>query len=219
MNQTLKAWLTLGFYVCITALAIFLVVKSYKYVRGFVKRRSLLKRIKKICKAQGYDLSYTKSALLSVFKPSNRPEIRIAAGGKEYRIRFFAALKSRDTYTLTDIGSYYTTSNLKPSLMSHGHPVSCVPMNKEESRKLRLPFIYQAKDNYVKAIHESASTENEPQSEAVNILCINPVPVKLEIVKTNRPEPVFDGDMFKGHIIYSGHGLCKFLDSLQNVKI
>lgn len=211
MNYTLKAWLTFGFWICIAILVVFIAVKSYKYIRGFAKRRSLLKRIKKICKTKGYDLSYTKSALLSVFKPSKQSEIHIATQDKSYHIHFVAALKRKDTYTLTDVGNYYTSNNFNPILLSHGYPPSHSTMNKTESKKLRLPIIYRAKNNYIKTIHTTAIEENELRSDSVNILCINPVPVKLEVVKTNRPEQAFDGDMFKGYIIYSGQGLCKFL--------
>lgn len=214
MNQTLKAWLDFGFYVCIALLIMFVMLKSYKYIRGFIKRSLLLKRLKKICKIRSYNLSYTKSFLLSILVPSKQSEMRIVAQGKEYHIKFIAALKRKDTYTLTDIGSYYTSNNFNPILLSHGYPPSHLVMNKAESKKLRLPIIYHAKNNYVKAIHETVSIENEPQVDSVNILCINPVPIKLEIVKTNRPESAFDGDMFKGYIIYSGQGLCKFLSGL-----
>lgn len=63
-------------------------------------------------------------------------------------------------------------------------------------------------------VYVGASTEKEPQSGVVNILRVNPVPIKLEIVRTNRPEQAFDGDMFKGYSIYSGQGLCKLLGDI-----
>ena len=214
MDYTLKVWLTFGLGLCIAILAVLVVWKSYKYIRGFVKRCALLRKIKKICKARGYDLSYDKGALLSVFGASERHEMRIVAGDKEYRIKFVAALKRKDTYTFTDVDSYYTSNNFNPILLSHGHPATYVVMNKNESKKLRLPFVYHAKDRYIKTVHEGAPSEDEPQDGAVNILCVNPVPIKLEIVKTNRPEQAFDGDTFKGYSIYSGQGLCKLLGEM-----
>ena len=215
MNQTLKAWLTFGFYVCIAILLIFLIWKSYKYIRGFVKRYRLLKRIKKICKARGYDLSYDKSALFSVFGSAKQQEMRIIADGKAYRIRFIAALKRKDTYTFTEVDNYYTSNNFNPILLSHGYPASYMVMNRDENRKLRLPFVYRASNHYVKSVHEGTATkETEPDEGTVNILCVNPVPIKLEIVKTNRPVQAFDGDVFHGYTIYSGQGLCKLLAGL-----
>lgn len=214
MDYTLKVWLTFGISLCIAILIVFVVWKSYKYIRGLVKRCTLVKKIKKICKTRGYDLSYDKGALLSVLGASERNEMRIVTGEKEYRIKFIAALKRKDTYTFTDVDSYYTSNNFNPVLLSHGHPAAYMVMNKSENKKLRLPFVYQAKNSYIKTVCVGASTEKEPQSGVVNILCVNPVPIKLEIVRTNRPEQAFDGDMFKGYSIYSGQGLCKLLGDI-----
>lgn len=52
MDYTLKVWLTFGISLCIAILIVFVVWKSYKYIRGLVKRCTLLKKIKKICKTR-----------------------------------------------------------------------------------------------------------------------------------------------------------------------
>lgn len=214
MNETLKAWITVVFYLCLAVLIIVIALKSYKYIRGFLKRSSLLRRIKKICKTRGYRISYSKNALFSALRTSARNEMRIVAGDKEYNIKFAAALKRKDTYTFTDTGSYYTSNNFNPIFLSHGHPASGLAMNKDDSRRLRIPIIFRAKDNFVKEVHTGAPDEGVPVDNAVNILCVNPVPIKLEIVRTNRPEQAFDGDEFMGYVIYSGQGLCKLLSDV-----
>ena len=131
----------------------------------------------------------------------------IETGEKTYAVRFIACLKRHDTYTFTDVNSYYTATNFNPILWSNNYPVSLVTV----PGRWLLPRFATAKNEYLKEEVTRLPSETVDLAGAEKILCIHPISVKVQVVHTNRGEDIFDGDTFKGHTVYSGNGLCKAL--------
>lgn len=207
VSYSLQSWLTLfAQLICIGASIAFL-FGEYKYIRGVVKRVFLVGKIKRICKENGYDFYCTSKIYTEWNGDSHVPSLVIQTKEKTYAVRFIACLKRNDTYTFTDINSYFTTTNFNPILWSNNYPVSLITV----PGRWLLPRFATVKNDYVKdeVTRHSCGTIN--LSNAEKILCIHPIAVNVQVVHTNRGENIFDGDVFKGHTVYSGSGLCEML--------
>ena len=185
---------------------------SYKYIRAFSKRISLIRRIKRICKDKELHLNYGLKFYTSIFGKASTPELTITGSEKIYKIKMFACLKKKDIYTLTSPNSFFTTNNVNPIFIEYHYPTMAITKN-HDSRLYLSPF-YKSRDSYIKDIELTPEIEEENGVNIVNILCINPIAAKIEVVRTNKAEEVFDGDEFKGYTIFSGNALCNFIKSL-----
>ena len=152
--------------------------------------------------------------MLKLLHKSSKPEITVIGKEKHLYIKMFACLKRKDIYTLTSINSFFTSNNVNPIFVSYDYPSIGSVLKKESERKMYLPRFYQSRNNYVKEDSLNPEVDVETGDNVINILCINPISAKIEVVRTNRAEEVFDGEKFKGYTVYSGKGLCDFLRSL-----
>ncbi|MBQ7344245.1 MAG: hypothetical protein IJW53_05745 [Clostridia bacterium] len=211
IDYILEQWINLISVVTAIALFCFTILKSYKYLRALFKRVSLIRKIKKICQQNNYCFSYDRNYYLSIFGKSSKHEMKIIGKEKTIYIKMFACLKRKDIYTLTSINSFFTSNNVNPIFVSYDYPSIGSVLKKESERKMYLPRFYQSRNNYVKEDSINPEVDAEIGADVINILCINPISAKIEVVRTNRAEEVFDGDEFKGYIVYSGNGLCDFL--------
>ena len=207
VSYSWQSWLILFAQLICIALSMLFVISEYKFVRALVKRVSLIVKIKKICREKDYRLYCTAKAYTEWDGSSNVPAMIIRAGEKTYAVRFTACLKRKDTYTFTDVNSYYTATNFSPVLWSKNYPVSLVTV----PGRWLLPRFATAKNEYLKEEVTRLPSETLDLAGAEKILCIHPISVKVQVVHTNRSEDIFDGDTFKGHTVYSGNGLCEML--------
>lgn len=212
LDYTLEQWLNVISVFVAVGLLCSIFKRSYKYVRAFLKRRSLIKRIKRICKIKKLQLSYNVKFYTSIFGKSHEPEVTVVSAEQIYKIKMFACLKRKDIYTLTSPNSFFTTNNVKPILVGYHYPTMAI--TKSRDSKLYLSPFYKSRDTYVKDIEITPEIEAENDTDIRNILCINPIAAKMEVVRTNRAEEVFDGDEFKGYTVYSGNALCELLKAL-----
>ncbi len=219
LPYTLQNWLILVSQLICISLSLVFVVSEYKYIRAFCKRIRLIGKVKKICREKQFPFHCTANAYKDFDNTSGEPSALIQANGKTIAIRFVACLKKNDTYTFTDAASFFTTNNANPVFISFSYPKSgLTPKTPEESR-LYLPKVVRLKeDNYLKSETVRLESERKHSSDTQNILCIHPLPAKVQVVHTNRAEDIFDGDTFKGYTVYSGNGLCGLLHSIGEKK-
>ena len=207
----LTAYLIVALQLGLAAAFIVCIVKFYVYPRAMLKRRKLLSRLRAICRNRGWTL-HTEGVYRSLIKPSDTPEIRIDTGEQTFAVKLFACLRPRDHYTLTSLTSHYTEngeSNLV--FIGKGYPRQLTSPHVKGEGRLFLPRFHRAKERYIKKIHEGGEA-HFPEG-AVPILCLSPKSVQVNVVRTNRPEQIFDGDRFCGTVVYSGGGLCRMLES------
>ncbi len=176
---------------------------SYRYIRALIKRGSLWRRLRRIAKDKGYSLTRRRGFYLSVFRATEEAELTLKAKGKIFSIKLFACLKRKATYVLTGINSYYTKNNFNPifGILRTGRHRVFLPVGR----------FAQPKNDFITEIKERKEPPKKADDGKLKILCLSPVPVSIEAVHTNRPEPLFDGDVFFGHTVFSGNALCEFL--------
>ncbi len=211
-----ERWLFFLKDVLIIVVILFLVFKSYKYIRAYVKRLKLLLKVKKLCKMKSFKCT-AKKYFFSIISRSTTPEMQIEAYEKTYIIKFFACLKRKQTYVLNNQGGYYTTNNFNPILISYGSPrYTVLPHNTAEG-ELYMSRVLVSKNDYIIKEDQNNGVMPSPKTpkSIVPILCIHPVSVDFMVVRNNRPERIFDGESFQGYTVYSGDGLYKFLSKLQ----
>ncbi len=202
---TLTSWLFFLLQLAALIALLVLAVKAYAPIRAFVKRRSFCRRLRKVCREQGYTLTCHALYRSLLFK-STTPELLITTPDVTYAIKFFACLRSKDSYTLTDLNSFYTTNNNKPIFLNMHFPTTGSGMMKGAPK---LHAISQSKDSYIKQEKTRPAVTFPEGTE--KILCIHPMAVEVNAVRTNHPERIFDGDSFCGCRVYSGSGLLALL--------
>lgn len=216
LDYTTEQWITIISFFTAVGLIFSILRKSYKYVRALLKRKSLIKRIKRICKDKALYLKYGSKYYTSIFGKSSAPEVTIISSEKIYKIKMFACLRKKDIYTLTSPNSFFTTNNVNPIFVEYHYPTMAI--TKSRDSKLYLSPFYKSQNTYVRDVKITPEIKEESGQvpSTVNILCINPIAAKMEVVRTNRSEEVFDGEEFKGYTVYSGNALCELLKALYH---
>ncbi|MBQ8551596.1 MAG: hypothetical protein IJ428_02145 [Clostridia bacterium] len=210
--NTLQNWLIFLAQIAVAVVIIVIIIKSLKYIRAFVKRASLMRRLRAICKEKGFTLK-ENGVYTSIIKPSINPELSIEMGAKAYLVKFFACLKYKDIYTLTDLSSYTTESTTANIMISFGRPSlsSTTPLHSRDEQRLWNKSIVKTDNRHLKQEVIKDTVAFDDCENVERILCINPVSVDMQVVRTNRPEKIFDGDTFRGCTVYSGNGFCDML--------
>lgn len=214
LDYATEQWVTIISSFTTIGLLFSILKRSHKYVRALLKRKSLIKRIKRICRDKALYLKYGFNFYTSIFGKSSTPEVTIISSEKIYKIKMFACLRKKDIYTLTSPNSFFTTSNVNPIFVEYHYPTMAITKNRDSN--LYLSPFYKSRNSYVRDVELTPEIEQEVSANTVNILCINPIAVKIEVVRTNKAEEVFDGEEFKGYTVYSGNALCDFLKNLLN---
>ena len=202
------AWATVVGTIAAIIIAIVLIAKSWKYVRALCKRHSLKRRLKTLCRRNGYTFEKRASFYKSVFTVTNEPEIEIGTPEGKYSIKLFACLNHNDTYTLDTITHFTSQSNGK--VMYAGHPGT--PKSPNVSAAHFLGWQHNPKNEIVNEVTLEGGNKDADAAEGTKkILCINPIPVEVRRVAMSTTEQVFDGDEIDGHTVYSGDALCRAL--------
>lgn len=74
-----------------------------------------------------------------------------------------------------------------------------------------MPKTVKQNLGHMKTEKDHSSVQFPDNHAVTRILCLNPVSAEMQKITTNRPETIFDSDLFKECILYSGTGLCKLL--------
>ena len=180
----------------------------FRYTRAIFKRAVLLREIKKLANKSSYSLNVKGTYYTSVFRRSDEPEMEIRTPNKTYEVKFFPCLKKKLTYVLNNTGGYYTINKYTPTYLIRGMLRARIPLQKIQASH-SSSYIPSFEIMNVEGDKDGVNAPTESKKE--HILCVHPISVGLEIVRTNRPEPVFDGDNFLGYTVYSGNGLYNLL--------
>ena len=203
----------LGFLWAVAQLVLFVLFVKFvlvllRYTRALFKRAVLLRKIKKLANKSSYSLNVKGAYYTSVFRRSDEPEMEIRTPNKTYEVKFFPCLKKKLTYVLNNTGGYYTINKYTPTYLIRGMLRARIPLQKIQASH-SSSYIPSFEIMNVEGDKDGVNAPTESKKE--HILCVHPISVSLEVVRTNRPEPVFDGEKFLGYTVYSGNGLYNML--------
>lgn len=190
------------------ALALWLFVKAWKYIRAILKRFSFMHRLKKTCREEGVKMQVLSSPYSSVFKPSDTSELLLDKDGELYSVKFFPCINAKDTYQFDEEGSYYTISNFKPIFLNMRF--YSTGAHSPASTRVLLPKTLQYNSKLFKNSAKANFTEADIHG-AKPLLCLNPIAVQMQKVKGSNVVTIFDGDELCGYTVYSAGGLLKFI--------
>ena len=203
----------LGFLWAVAQLVLFvlfvkLVFVLLRYTRALFKRAVLLRKIKKLANKSSYSIKVKGTYYTSVFLRSDEPEMEIRTASKTYAVKFFPCLKKKLTYVLNNTGGYYTINKYTPTYLVRGMLRARIPLQRIQASRSSS---YVPSFEFLNAEDGKGGVNAPAESKKEHILCVHPIAVNLEVVRTNKPEPVFDGEKFLGYTVYSGNGLYNLL--------
>ncbi len=179
-------------------LFVFFLFCSIKYIRALFKRLSLAIRVKKVCHDFGYSCKIKASYYTSILFLVDGAEIEIKTDREIIAVKFFPCLIRRHTYTIKSEGGFYTRNNFNPIIVVR--------------RRIGLSLtLFRPKNDFVIHINDDSGIPTELDKAKKNILCLHPISVNVNVVRTNREEQTFNGDEFMGYTVYSGSGLIDYL--------
>ncbi|MBQ8186334.1 MAG: hypothetical protein IJX93_03005 [Clostridia bacterium] len=192
-----------------------LAYKSLKYIRALYKRGNLMRRLRKVCRENGYRLKVNACPLLSVFFPTKTPEITVDTRWKTYHIKFIAFVNPARTYLLNGEHRIYINTNHSMILLNIGG-VSKLPAGLPRSVLQKIGhkgLVGIEMGGNFKELTRPDHHVNFPAASATseNILCIHPTSQEMLRVEGNGMVLIFDGDRIGSSTVYSGSGLLNHL--------
>ena len=193
-----------------------LAYKSLKYIRALYKRGNLMRRLRRVCRENGYRLKVNANTRLSVFFPTKTPEITVETPEKMYHIKLIAFVNPARKYILNGEHRIFIDENVTIQLLRYrgrnknptglhhfilnhisGNRNFVGVNNGKDIRELTRP------DHHVNFPAASSTSEN--------ILCIHPTSQEMLRVEGNGMVLIFDGDRIGSSTVYSGSGLLNHL--------
>jgi hypothetical protein len=175
-------------YVTIIVIAVFV---TPEYLISFSKRRKLIKRLIRICKAQGYELSPICKPYASLFRANKGANFTVTVSGKTYDCK----LLSHRAFPIMKFdyeGGYELILSLKFRFMSRGRGVT-------HSHEMGVPVI-KRKMTYAF------------ESEHQRVLIVCPVPAHTLIAGPNGGTPLDTGAHIGDYRMFNTTG---FLGALE----
>ena len=213
------SWLTLLFAVVIIVLIILIVPRLIRLLRALFKRNSIVRRLKKACRANGFGIVKTAGLYSSVFRTTYKPELRIETPDKDLQIKFISLTDPSCTYLFNGMNEVSRIKHWKPVYFFSRWNNPGFGWGKTEDMKksgllrLMLPMASYANLGADYAHEQRRRKEISFAEEGgEQILCLNPISQEIRKVKGSTTELLFDGGELDTARVYSGGGLLKLLN-------
>ena len=180
---------------------ILLVIACF-YIHALRYRRKFVKKLKKLCKEQGFELFDCKHPYRSIFHDSKGYTFGITANGKTYYCRLIASVKRGNRMILDDEGSCTRIHTLlrtfQARLTRAGGFVQAEMPTKDEDRDV-LSF--------------TSVIDYRFEADGEKVLILNPVAKKVLRKIQNTTREVDNGDRIGGYWVYTGNAFLRGLES------
>lgn len=205
--------------VLLIVFAVMLAYKSLKYIRGFFKHGNLMRRLRRVCRDNGYRLTVNANTRLSVFFPTKTPEIIVETPGKTYHVKLIAFVNPARTYILNGENRIFIDDHVTIQLLRYRgrlkNPTGLAPKILNHIAGNRN-FVGIDNGGTIRELTRPDHHVNFPHASDIsaNILCIHPTSHEMLRVEGSRMVTIFDGDILGSCTVYSGSALLKLLDAL-----
>ena len=212
-KTVIQSWLTLILTIAGIVLALFIVLRLAVYGRAFLKRFSLMRRLKKVCRTQGISCTVLSSPYRSLFRRTGTPELILQKDKKTFALQLFPCVFFKDTYLFDRDGKYHTISNFNPIYLNLRYYT--IGINPDTMSDVLLPMTLQYRNETIRQTRRTRFAVPD-LGDAAPLLCFNPIPCEIRKVTSNGREMVCDGDTICGYTVYSGTGLLKMLSGTES---
>ena len=183
-----ETWLKLFFIILVGGLILFRLARTVR------KRTSFRRRLKKLCRKNGYSLTAEQNFFASLIWSGNREDLILETEKKVYLIRFLTVRKYRS--------SLYLESGELLRLVKR-------PLN---SRFTDI-FDFRPRAKYYPMEFQNAQSPEGSEKERVQVLLINPVCEEIKYkLKDGGYETTGNGGEHFGFVVFTASG---FLEALK----
>ncbi|MBQ2734856.1 MAG: hypothetical protein IJF33_03405 [Clostridia bacterium] len=178
-----------------------LLVIAWFYLRALRYRRKFLKKLKKLCKEQGFELFDCKHPYRSVFRDGKGYTFGVSAHGKNYYCRLLASVRRSNRLTIDEDGTYMRNVGIirtfEPRIAMTGGFAQAAKPVKDEDRDV---------------LSYTSTVDYHFEADGEKVLILNPVPKRVLRKMQNTTREVDNGDRIGGYLVYTGNA---FIRSLQ----
>ena len=187
-------------FIVITGSLIIGSVLLIKLLLLILKRAAFIVKLRRFCSAN-YVPCTVHSAMRSLFKRGEEPDVTVEKGGETVEIFIFSNMFRHSRYHFLDNGDveiYHIGRGVIPFL-GRGH-LRTFAAHPEGITRLGETRIMTAKGFKPR------------RSPCTQIMLVHPIPLKITRILGNGPRDVYDGEpLFGALTLYSGNGMRKFL--------
>ncbi len=174
---------------------------SFNYIGALQKRRKFFKKLKKLCKGNGYELGEMNHPYLSVFRETDGYTFSVRANGQTYCARVISCL-NRGNHIIFDTKGMLTRVRIF---------------------RIPLPRISVARAGYVQGLDRGTGDDRELfrisseadytfEAEGKKILILNPPSKFVKIAHEGITRDADNGERVGEYIIYSSGAFLRALD-------
>ena len=210
------SWVTLILVIVGIVLMFKLVPRLIRFLRAWGKRKSFLSRLKRTCAAAGYGLEVTANPYRSLFRMTEKPELRIDADGRTVWVKLITLMDPSSTYLFNGRNEVYRIKHWNPKYFTAVWTNPGFGWGKKRDMEksgisrliLRSSLAADLGADFMQPMNAGDSSIEIPEDGEL-ILCLNPISQEMRKVSGAETELLFDGSELDGAHVYSAGGLLK----------
>ena len=217
-KEGIISWVTLILVIVGIVLIFKLVPRLIRFLRAWGKRKSFLSRLKRTCAAAGYGLEVTANPYRSLFRMTEKPEIRIDADGRTVWVKLITLMDPSSTYLFNGRNEVYRIKHWNPKYFTAVWTNPGFGWGKKRDMEksgisrliLRSSLAADLGADFMRPLNSGDSGIKLPEDGEL-ILCLNPISQEMRKVSGSDTELLFDGSELDGALVYSAGGLLKHI--------
>ncbi|MBQ8212708.1 MAG: hypothetical protein IJZ80_01770, partial [Clostridia bacterium] len=184
-------------------LAVLLLIVVVFYLRTFVARVKLIRKLKKICKERGYELFDLKRPYRSIFRDNEKYTFAVGIGKTTYYCRLIACVNRNNKYTFSEDGTLMRAKMIHmpkgARMASAGGYVQATDFGSGDELEL---FGFTSEIDYTF------------EADGEKILLLNPTPRRVRKLIDKRMAEMDNGDKIGEYTVYTGNAFLRLIDRL-----
>ena len=184
-------------------LAILLLIVAVFYLRTFVARVKLIRKLKKVCKERGYELFDLKRPYRSIFRDNEKYTFAVSIGKTTYYCRLIACINRGNKYTFSDDGILTRVKMIHmPKVVRMSSAGGYVQMAD-----------YGTGDD-LELFGFSSEIDYTFEADGEKILLLNPTPRRVLKKNDKHTAEMDNGDKIGEYSVYTGNAFLRLIDRL-----
>lgn len=196
-------------------LTVILCVLSYKAIRLIAKRTAVYVKLYRLRKNKKIEIKFTRNPFLTLLKISHAPDIVAKIGNKIYLLRFYNAkgIKYQVHFASKEYSAVFRILRLT-AILDVGKALMGVGRHSDVAAGT------SAAVKIIPPLDDLKELREREGETAIPILIFNPAPSVITYVSEEKCsiKTAFTGDVFYGMTVFTGSGICDFLERESQLK-